>query len=170
MRASAEIDRSGRQRFIHGHQEVAGPQDAALGAQGLRDRFAECNAQVFDSVVLVDIEIAFRRDLQIHRSVARHQIQHVIEEPNAARYICAALSIEIQANLHVRLFGHAMHAGAPHFQYFSSSLVLCRMMRAPWRRSCAARTRWASLPWRSTPRKGTPARFDAKASSRLSPR
>ena len=91
--------------------------------------------------MLVHIEVAFGRDFQIHGAVPRHEVQHVIEKPNARGDIGAALSIEIQVNQDIRLLCDAMNAGAPHFQYFSSSLVLCRMMRAPCRRNCAARNR-----------------------------
>src|SRR5260370_25512688 len=141
MRASAEVDGRGSQSFIHGHQEIAGPEDAAFRAQGFYDRLAERYAEVLDRVVLVDVKVAFGHDLQVHGSMTRDQVQHVVEKTNARRDIGAAPPIQIQANLDIRLLRRTMNTGASHFQYFSSSFVLCRMMRAPLRRSCAARTR-----------------------------
>ena len=58
VRSPAEIDGRRRERFVHGHQEISGAQDAALGTQRLPHRFAERDAQVFDGVMLIDVEVA----------------------------------------------------------------------------------------------------------------
>ncbi len=47
------------------------------------DGFAEGDANVFDGMVLVHIEIAARADLQIEAPMARNLLEHVIEEANA---------------------------------------------------------------------------------------
>src|SRR5260370_42483561 len=71
---SAEIHRGGGQRFVHGHQEVAGTQDAALGAESFLYRFAKSNADVFDGLMLVHVEVAASVHLQIKRSVPSYPV------------------------------------------------------------------------------------------------
>ena len=57
--AAGRRDRSPRrQRFVHRHHEVAGAIDAAAVAERLRHRFAERDADVFDGVMLIDVEVA----------------------------------------------------------------------------------------------------------------
>src|SRR5271165_4229533 len=57
--SSGKVERGGGKTIVHGHQEVAGAEDAALCAERLLDGFTQRNANVFDGVVLVDVEIAF---------------------------------------------------------------------------------------------------------------
>ena len=57
--AAAKIDGGDGECLVHGHEEVAGAQDAALVAEGAVEGLAESDADVFDGVVLIDIEIAF---------------------------------------------------------------------------------------------------------------
>ena len=56
--AAAEVDGGDGERFVHGHEEVAGAQNAALIAERAVEGLAERDADVFDGVVLIDIEIA----------------------------------------------------------------------------------------------------------------
>ena len=82
-RAPAQIDGRNRQRLIHRHYEVAGAQNAALVAQRAIKRLAQRDTDVFNRVVLIDIQIAFTGEVQVKCAVPREQFQHVIEESNA---------------------------------------------------------------------------------------
>src|SRR5262245_31670630 len=53
MWAAAEIHGCDAQRLIHRHDEVPGAIDASPGTQRLRYRFSECDAEIFDGMVLV---------------------------------------------------------------------------------------------------------------------
>ena len=68
--AAAEIDGGEAEGFVHGHEEITGTQDAALVTEGFVEGFAERNADVFDGVMLVDVEIAFAVEIEIECSVA----------------------------------------------------------------------------------------------------
>ena len=81
--AATEIDCGDGERFVHGHEEVSGAQNAALVAEGAVEGFAERDADVFDGVVLIDVEIAVAFEFEIECAVAGEQLQHVIEEANA---------------------------------------------------------------------------------------
>ena len=69
--AAAEVDGGYGQGFVHGHEEVAGAIDAAFVADGAGDGFAECNADVFYGVVLVNIQVATAGQVKIEAAVAR---------------------------------------------------------------------------------------------------
>ena len=62
MRPLRSIGRDA-ERLVHRHDEVAGAVDAAAVAERGRHRLAERDADVFDGVVLVDVEVAGRAQL-----------------------------------------------------------------------------------------------------------
>jgi hypothetical protein len=57
VRASAQIDGGDGERLIHRHDEVARSIDPFAIAERLEQRFAERDADIFDCVVLIDVEI-----------------------------------------------------------------------------------------------------------------
>ena len=57
-RAAAEVDSGEAEGLVHGHEEIAGAQDAALIAERLVEGLAERDADVFDRVMLIDVEVA----------------------------------------------------------------------------------------------------------------
>src|SRR5207248_11718879 len=81
--ASAEIDRGEAKRLVHSHQELAGAQDTFLISQRLVECFTESDPDIFNRVVLIDIEIALAGELQIESPVSRKQLEHVIEEADS---------------------------------------------------------------------------------------
>src|SRR5262249_61172251 len=103
-RAAAEVDRDDRERLVHRHHEVAGAVDALARAERLRDRLAECDAEILDGMVLIDVEIAGRVDPEIEGAVAGDELQHVIEKPDAGPHVVPALALEAepQGNLRFR--------------------------------------------------------------------
>src|SRR5262249_38316640 len=90
----AEVEGGHCQCFVHGHHKVAGAIDSATIPKRLRDCLTERNAQVFDGVVLVDVEIAFRVDPKIECSMPGNQLEHVIEKSNSGMHLVAALAVE----------------------------------------------------------------------------
>jgi hypothetical protein len=118
VRASAEIDRRGGERFVHRHQEVSSAQDAALVADSFGNGFAKGDAGVFDSVVLIDVQIALRFDMQIERAVTRDEVEHVIEKANAGGDFGGAAPVEIQTQTDARLVGFAIDCGGASARHF----------------------------------------------------
>ena len=94
VRPAAEVDRRHRERLVHRHHEIAGAIDAAPVAEGLRDRLAERDAEILDSVMLIDIEIAARIDAQVEPPVPREELEHVIEKPDARTHAVPPLALE----------------------------------------------------------------------------
>ena len=160
VRPAAEIDRRRRERFVHGHQEISGAQNAALRAQRLAHRLAENDARVLDGVVLIHFEIAARVEFQIHRAVPRHERQHVIEKRNAGGDFRAALAVEIQAHANVRFGGGAAQIAlfsCPEFLQIANAVQ--NFERAQFAQAAPRAHACASLPCGRTPRNGTRARF-----------
>ena len=80
------------QRLFHRQREVAVAANARLVAQRLLHRLPEGNADVFDRVVLIDVQIALGLDVQIDRRVLGQQRQHVVEKADAGRNLAVARS------------------------------------------------------------------------------
>ena len=57
--------------------------DAFFVANGLGEGLAQGDADVFDRVVAVDVQIALASDLQINQTVARDLVEHVVQKTDA---------------------------------------------------------------------------------------
>ena len=99
--APAEVDGGDAERFVHRHEEVAGAIDALLVAERVIEGLAEGNADIFDGVVLVNVEVALAAQLEIEAAVTCEELEHVIEEADASRdlVLAGALDGERQVDL-----------------------------------------------------------------------
>src|SRR6185503_20287 len=79
-------------------------EDATLVADGFLNRLDDDDADVFNRVMRVNIEVALRFDREIDQAVSREQVEHVIEESNAGLRGCFAGAIEIERDANVGLF------------------------------------------------------------------
>ena len=96
MRATAQVDRHHGERLVHRHDEIAGAVDALAIAERLQHRLAEHDADVFDRVVLIDVEIAGGLERQVEAAVTREQLEHVIEEADAGADVVPAAAVDDQ--------------------------------------------------------------------------
>src|SRR5208282_6110521 len=110
--AASKIDGGCGKRLVHGHQEISGAENAFFVAERGVDGFAESNADVFDGVMLIHLQVAFGGEAKIEAAVARDEVQHVIEERNAGRDFGLAPAIEMQAEINLRFFGVAANGGS----------------------------------------------------------
>ena len=97
-----EIDRADGQRFIHGKNEIASPIDAGSSSKCCGEKLSEDNARVFDSVMLIYLQIAVGLQLKIKRAVPREQFQHMIEESNAGRDLIIAVPLDHEPSTNLR--------------------------------------------------------------------
>ena len=98
-RPAGEVDRDLGQGLVHRHDRPAVAVDAALVAECLLDRLAEDDADVFDGVVRIDLQIALGVDVEVDQAVPREQVEHVIEEPDAGLDAARAGAVEIERQL-----------------------------------------------------------------------
>ena len=78
--------------------------DAKLVAHGFGKRLAEHDANVFDGVVCVDLEISLRLHGEVEQSMARERIEHVIEERDARVDIGLARAVDLEREQDVGFF------------------------------------------------------------------
>jgi hypothetical protein len=105
--ASAEVDGSNAERFVHGHEEVACSIDSLLVPERAIKSLAEGNADVFDGVVLIDVEVALAGEFEIEAAVPREQLEHVIEESYAGGDLVLARAFDGEREIDLRLRGMA---------------------------------------------------------------
>jgi hypothetical protein len=108
---ATQIERRGDERFFHRQREMPITADPPLVAQGLLDSLAEADADVFDRVMLIDMQIAIGLDGQIDQCMPREQLEHVIEKAYAGGDVRLAGAIEIQFEPDISLFGLALDRG-----------------------------------------------------------
>ena len=91
------------------------PADSRLVTQGVLDRTAQANAGVFDGVVLIDVQITTRPNLDIESTVSREEGQHVIQKTDTRVDVRLAGAVEIEAYLDIGLVGLSLdESGSGH--------------------------------------------------------
>jgi len=65
-------------------------------------------------VMLIDVEIAARLDAEIEGAMTRHQLQHVIEKPDAGAHRVLSATVERDPQADLRLVRAPIDYGAAH--------------------------------------------------------
>ena len=105
--ATTQIDRRCDQRLFHRQRHVTVASDPLLIAQRLIQAATEADSDIFDRVVMVNVQIANRFNLQIEESVPSKQGQHVIEETDARGDFILSAAIKIDGKLNLSFSGIA---------------------------------------------------------------
>src|SRR5205823_3762463 len=87
--------------------------DAGLVAEGVGEDRPQCDADVLDRVMGVDVEVALGLDRQIKAAVLAELGKHVVEEREPSRNRRLPRAIDLQADADRRLFGGALRARSP---------------------------------------------------------
>jgi hypothetical protein len=82
--------------------------DAAAVSQSLGQGLAHSNPHIFVGVVIIDMGVTHRMDLQIDQAVAADLMEHVVEEGHAGAGLALAGAIQFQTHLHVGFTGDPM--------------------------------------------------------------
>jgi len=83
-----------------------------LSPSAFGQRLAKGDADVFHAVVGIDVQITARLDGEIDRAVARHLLQHVLQEGDLHLRLETAETVQIQMNLDLCFERVALHAAA----------------------------------------------------------
>jgi len=97
----AEIYGGCYERFFHRKCEMPVATDPRLVTDGLIQGSAKTNANVFHCMVLINVQIARRLDVQIKQSMSSEQRQHVIKETDASGNLRFSTAIEIDRQLNL---------------------------------------------------------------------
>ena len=76
-------------------------------AQSLVNGLTQSYARILDGMVLVDMQIALRPDIDIDQRMAGELFQHMVEKADAGRDFGGAGAIEIDANVNPGFLGLA---------------------------------------------------------------
>src|SRR6185295_14547076 len=76
-------------------------------AHRLRHGLAQRDADVFDRVVAVDVQVALGDDLEVDQPVAGDLVEHVVEEADAGGQLGHARAVEVEGDADLRLGGVA---------------------------------------------------------------
>src|SRR5580698_6787384 len=106
-RPAREIDHHARKRLVERHVGMAIAANALALADGFRHRLPERDARVFHRVVVVDMKIAMRFDLEIDQAVTRDLVEHVVEKRHAGGKLLPAGAVEIELHTDLRFAGVA---------------------------------------------------------------
>ena len=109
--AAAQVEGRGDQRFFHRQREVAVAADAGFVAEGLLERLAQGNADVFDRVMLIDVQIALGLHVQIDGRMLGQKREHVIEKADAGGDVAVARAVEVELDVDLRFSGFAIDGG-----------------------------------------------------------
>ena len=69
--------------------------DAFLVSHGLCHRLAQCDAYIFNRVVVIDVGIAHGLDVQVDQAVTGDLVQHVLEERDARLEIGCTAAVQV---------------------------------------------------------------------------
>ena len=109
---ATEVDDDLCERFVHGDGGVGEAGDAAAVAERFVERLAEDEADIFEQVVGVAVDVAFRLDGEVEEGVAGERLQQVIEHADAGGDLVLAAAVEVEGERDVGLFGLAGDLGA----------------------------------------------------------
>ncbi len=113
VRPADEVDGRGRERLVHRHRGGAVAGDTGTVAQRVAERVAERGEDVLDRVVLVDVEVARREQLEVEPAVEGPERQQVVEEADPGRDARAARAVEVEQDPQRRLCARARDERSP---------------------------------------------------------
>ena len=91
----AQIHDRANERLVHRHIEKSVAADPGLVAKGFGDRLPKQNAGVLDRVVIINLDVALRRQLEIEQTMLGEESEHVVEERNPCGDFGNSRSVEI---------------------------------------------------------------------------
>jgi hypothetical protein len=100
--------------LVHRQQHIRVSCDAHQVAKGLADRLTESYAGILDSVMLVDMKIAFCTYVDVDERVARELLQHMVEKADAGCDFGEASAVEIDADGDIGFLGFSRNGAVAH--------------------------------------------------------
>ena len=136
--ASRQIHHHARQRFIQWHIGMAIAAQPLLVADRPGDRLSQSDADVFNGVMGVDMQIALGFDFKIQHAMPRDLVQHVIEEADARSQPGPAGTVEIEFDPNLRLECLASDFPLPHGDVVTEIMQRYAKMRQKTMGICGA--------------------------------
>ena len=99
QRATRDVDHHPGDRLVERHSPVGEPVDPRPVAERLVEGRPERDRDVLDRVVVVDVEVAVTRDVEVEQAVFRERVQHVVEEADPGVRGRLALAVDRERHL-----------------------------------------------------------------------
>ena len=80
-------------------------------SESLRDCLPQCDADVFDRVVGINIEITAGLNVEINQSMASYLLEHMIKKRQAGLQLAGTGPVEVDRYADLSLAGFAMNFG-----------------------------------------------------------
>jgi hypothetical protein len=87
--------------------------NTALVCQCLPDSLTQGNADIFNRVMRINMQVALRLDIEIYHAVTRHLVQHVVQKWQTGVERRFTNAIEVNGDTDLRLEGIAIHCSLP---------------------------------------------------------
>jgi hypothetical protein len=107
VRPATDVDDGRGERLVHRHAGLPESMDPGAIAECLAEGDPEDERDVLDRVVLVDLEVAVRRDRQVEEAVMTERREEVVVEPESGRDRRVARAVEPERDGDVGLAGRA---------------------------------------------------------------
>src|ERR1700735_2912528 len=111
---SPEIDGRQAESFVHGHEEIAGAQDAAAIAQSTVEYFAQSNPNILHGVVLIDIKVACGCQFQIESAMPGKEFKHMVKKADSRGHFILSTTFNGERNPNLGFRGLAVEFSFPH--------------------------------------------------------
>jgi hypothetical protein len=112
--APTEINSRQTEGFIHGHHKITSTENSAAIPKSAIEDFAQRNPHVLNGVVLIHVQVAHRRELQIESAVPSKEIQHVVQEADPCGDLVLSSSLDRESNRDLGFSGLAMEFAFSH--------------------------------------------------------
>ncbi len=136
---TGEVDHHPGERLVEGNVGMAVTGQPLFVPPGLGQRLTDGDPDIFDSVMIIDLNIANRRNIKIDQAVAGDLVEHVVKEGNAGGELALAAAIEIKTHGNLRFKGVTCNFSLPHGEIRIVSDRLILPLRPARRRFCESK-------------------------------
>lgn len=119
IRPPRNIECTTGQSLVHWRVSRTITRNPALIAQSLQNRLANRDSGVFGGVMLVDMQVANRLDLQVNQRMPRQLLKHMVEKPDAGRNFINTGAVEINLDVNRRFIRLAADRPGTHGRRYS---------------------------------------------------
>ena len=109
--SAGEMGRDGDEGFLHGEREAAVTDNPLLVTPSLGEGLPETDTDVFDSVVLIDLQVSFGSDVEVDETVTGEEGEHVVEKADAGIDPGGTGTVQIETEFDLGFGGLAADGG-----------------------------------------------------------
>ena len=117
--APRNIERTAGQRLVHRRISRAITRDATFIAKRLQNGLANRDARVFGCMVLINMQVAHRLDLQVNERMSGQLLKHMVEKTDACGHFIHTSAVKVHLNINGRFVRLATDRACTHGRRYS---------------------------------------------------